>query len=33
MGTLGDRSDNGDAAAWWSWIGIGLTVEPTFGEF
>jgi len=31
METPGNHSDNGDAAAWWSWIGIGLT-EPTFEE-
>jgi len=32
MRTPDDRSDNGVAAAWWSWIGIRLIVEPTFEE-
>jgi len=32
MGSPSNRSDNGDVAAWWSWIGIRLTIGLTFEE-
>jgi len=33
MGTPVDHSDYKDVAAWWSWIGIWVTIEPMFEEF
>jgi len=30
--TSGNCSDNGDVVAWWSWMDIGLTIEPKFEE-